>query len=242
LSARIHIVGIGDDGLDGITRQARSVLEAAELIIGNKGLIQRLGNAVAPQANRLMIGGDLDELQAALIANEGQNIVLLVGGDPLFYGIARFLTEKFGKDRFEVIPHVSSMQLAFARVKESWDDAYLSNLATQPLDRVVDSIRTADRVGLFTTETISPSVVAAALLDRRIDYFTVYVCENLGTPDEVVTQGELKTIARETFGPLNVMVLVRKTGKADRPSGAGAARLFGNPDDVFCSLDQSEAC
>jgi len=233
LSARIHIVGIGDDGLDGITRQARSVLEVAELIIGNKGLIQRLGNAVAPQANRLMIGGDLDELQAALVANEGQNIVLLVGGDPLFYGIARFLTEKFGKDRFEVIPHVSSMQLAFARVKESWDDAYLSNLATQPLDRVVDSIRTADRVGLFTTETISPSVVAAALLDRRIDYFTVYVCENLGTPDEVVTQGELKTIARETFGPLNVMVLVRKTGKADRPSGAGAARLFGNPDDVF---------
>ncbi len=94
------------------------------------------------------------------------------------------LAERFGKDRFEVIPHVSSMQLAFARVKESWDDAYLSNLATQPLDRVVDNIRTAERVGLFTTEEISPSVVAGALLDRRIDYFTVYVCENLGTPAE----------------------------------------------------------
>ena len=63
------------------------------------------------------------------------------------------------------------MQLAFARVKESWDDAYLTNLATQSLDRVVDNIRTAERVGLFTTELISPSVVAEALLDRRIDYF-----------------------------------------------------------------------
>ena len=233
LSARIHIVGIGDDGLDGITRQARSVIEIAEVIIGNKGLIQRLGTATAPKATRIVIGGDLDELQATLSTYANRNIVLLAGGDPLFYGIARFLTEKFGKDRFEVIPHVSSMQLAFARVKESWDDAYLSNLATQSLDRVVDSIRTAERVGLFTTETISPSVVATALLDRRIDYFTAYVCENLGTPDEVVTQGELKTIARESFGPLNVMVLVRKTGKADRPSGTGVARLFGNHDDVF---------
>jgi len=232
LNARIHIVGIGDDGLDGVTRQARSVLEKAEVVIGNKGLVQRLGNAVASEANRVIIGGDLDELLTTLVTYAGQNIVLLAGGDPLFYGIARFLTEKLGKDRFEVIPHVSSMQLAFARVKESWDDAYLSNLATQPLDRVVDSIRTAERVGLFTTESISPSVVAAALLDRRIDYFTAYVCENLGTPDEVVTQGELKTIANESFGPLNVMVLIRKTGKADRPSGAGA-RLFGNPDDVF---------
>jgi len=232
LNARIHIVGIGDDGLDGVTRHARTVLDRAEVIIGNKGLVQRLGDSVAPGARRVIIGGDLDELQMALTTYQGENIVLLAGGDPLFYGIARFLTEKLGKDRFEVIPHVSSMQLAFARVKESWDDAYLSNLATQPLDRVVDSIRTAERVGLFTTESISPRVIASALLDRRIDYFTAYVCENLGTPDETVTQGELKTIADQSFGPLNVMVLVRKTGKADRPSGSGA-RLFGNPDDVF---------
>jgi precorrin-6B C5,15-methyltransferase / cobalt-precorrin-6B C5,C15-methyltransferase len=233
LSARIHIVGIGDDGLDGITRQARSVIEAAEVIVGNRGLVQRIGESTAPQAKRIVVGGDLDELQNTLSSYVDQQLVLLAGGDPLFYGIARFLAEKFGKDRFEVIPHVSSMQLAFARVKESWDDAYLSNLATQPLDRVVDNIRTAERVGLFTTESISPSVVASALLDRRIDYFTAYVCENLGTPDEVVTQGELKTIAHESFGPLNVMVLIRKTGKADRPSGMGSARLFGNPDDVF---------
>ncbi len=233
MSARIRIVGIGDDGLDGITRQARTVIETAEVIIGNRGLVQRLADSVAPKAKRVVIGGDLEELLSAISANDDRLLVLLAGGDPLFYGIARFLTEKLGKDRFEVLPHVSSMQLAFARVKESWDDAYLSNLATQPLDRVVDGIRTAERVGLFTTETISPAVIASALLDRRIDYFTAYVCENLGTPDEVVTQGELKTIANESFGPLNVMVLVRKTGKADRPSGTGGARLFGNPDDVF---------
>ncbi len=56
----------------------------------------------------------------------GGTSVLLASGDPLFYGTARFLCDRLGKDRFEVLPHVSSMQLAFARVKESWDEAYLT--------------------------------------------------------------------------------------------------------------------
>jgi precorrin-6B C5,15-methyltransferase / cobalt-precorrin-6B C5,C15-methyltransferase len=230
LTARIHIVGIGDDGQDGLTRQARQLIENAEVIVGAGPLLDKVSGTAA---KRIVIGGNLDQLRDSISEVSNLRTVVLTGGDPLFYGIARFLTDTFGKDRFEVVPHVSSMQLAFARVKESWDDAYLSNLATQPLDRVVDAIRTAERVGLFTTDSVSPSVVAASLLDRRIDYFTAYVCENLGTPDEVVTQGELKAIKGQVFSPMNVMVLVRRRGAADRPSGSGQRRLFGNPDDLF---------
>lgn len=233
MQSRIHIVGIGDDGLDGLTRQARAAIEGAEIIVGNRAWIDSLPADLTPQATRVVVGAGLDELIDTLDKLADRRIVLLAGGDPLFYGIARFLTDRLGKERFEVVPNVSSMQLAFARVKENWDDAYLSNLATQPLDRVVDGIRTADRVGLFTTDSITPAVVAAALLDRRIDYFTAYICENLGTPEETVTQGDLPTIANQTFKPLNVMVLVRKQGRTDRPSNVGSMRLFGNPDDAF---------
>ncbi len=230
MTARIHIVGIGDDGLDGLTPQARQLIDRAEVLIGNAALLETIAST---GARRIEAGGSLEELQQTIVDLPDLPTVMLAGGDPLFFGIARFLTESFGKDRFEVVPHVSSMQLAFARVKESWDDAYLSNLATQSLDRVVDNIRTADRVGLFTTEPISPSVIAEALLDRRIDYFTAYVCENLGTPDETVTQGDLQSIAGQTFSAMNVMVLVRRQGAADRPSGSKRHRLFGNPDDLF---------
>lgn len=231
LSSRIRIVGIGDDGLDGLTTQARQLVESAEVLIGNASVLDRVSEPAG--ARRISADGDLGTLCETVRGIGDEKTVLLTGGDPLFYGIARFLTDELGKDRFEVVPHVSSMQLAFARVKESWDDAYLSNLATQPLDRVVDNVRTAERVGLFTTETIPPSVVAEALLDRRIDYFTAYVCENLGTPDETVTQGDLESIRKQTFSSLNVMVLIRYQGAADRPSGSERRRLFGNPDDLF---------
>lgn len=231
LSSRIRIVGIGDDGLDGLTTQARQLVESAEVLIGNASVFERVPGPAG--VRRILADGDLGMLCETVRGIGDEKTVLLTGGDPLFYGIARFLTDELGKDRFEVVPHVSSMQLAFARVKESWDDAYLSNLATQPLDRVVDNVRTAERVGLFTTETIPPSVVAEALLDRRIDYFTVYVCENLGTPDETVTQGDLESIRKQSFSSLNVMVLIRHQGAADRPSGSDRRRLFGNPDDLF---------
>ncbi|WP_442508287.1 precorrin-6y C5,15-methyltransferase (decarboxylating) subunit CbiE [Novipirellula sp. SH528] len=230
MTARIHIVGIGDDGLDGLTGQARNLIDQATVLVGPS---QLLGKVPASTAKRIVVGSNLDQLQQSIRELGDQPAVVLAGGDPLFYGIARYLTETFGKDRFDVVPHVSSMQLAFARVKESWDDAYLTNLANQSLDRVVDNVRTAERVGIFTTEDISPSVVAEALLDRRIDYFTAYVCEDLGTPDETVTQGDLTSIRGQSFGVMNVMVLVRKSGAADRPSGSANRRLFGNPDDLF---------
>lgn len=230
MTSRIHIVGIGDDGLDGLTGQARELLENAEIIVGNQSLLQKVDRI---DVEKVPTEANLDLLKKQILDLPAKRTVMLASGDPLFYGIARFLTETFGKDRFEVVPHVSSMQLAFARVKESWDDAYLTNLANQSLDRVVDSIRTSERVGLFTTEVIPPSVVAEALLDRRIDYFTAYVCENLGTKDETVTQGSLESLREQTFAPMNVMVLVRRQGAADRPSESQQRRLFGNPDDLF---------
>lgn len=231
MTARIHIVGIGDDGLDGLTGHAKSLVYSAELVIGASALLERLPKEIAGE--RIACDGGLGEMKRCLVGLPERPAVMLASGDPLFYGIANFLTEAIGKEHFEIVPHVSSMQLAFARVKESWDDAYLTNLAVQPLDRVVDLIRSAERVGLFTTESIPPGAVAEALLDRRIDYFTAFVCENLGTPNETVTQGDLKTIRSQTFSPLNVMILVRRTGAADLPSGRQRMRLFGNPDDAF---------
>jgi precorrin-6B C5,15-methyltransferase / cobalt-precorrin-6B C5,C15-methyltransferase len=226
----IQIIGIGDDGLDGLTANARRLIEQADLLLGDEptlALVKGLGS------RRAAIGNDLAATVARITAAEGQRLVVLASGDPLFYGVARYLCDKLGKDRFQVIPHVSSMQLAFARVKESWEEAVLTNLANHDLESVLDKIRVADKVGLFTSEAYPPQAVARALLGLRIDYFTAYVCENLGSPDERVTHGELSEIAGEEFSPLNVMILVRKPELPDRPSDAVGHRLFGNSDAAF---------
>ena len=226
----IYIIGISDDGLEGLSSAAVGRLKDADLIVGPASLIEKTG---AFTAKKEIVGSDLDKLALLLDAHQGGNAVVLAGGDPLFYGTARYLCDRLGKDRFEVVPHVSSMQLAFARVKENWDEAYLTNLATQSLDRVIERIRTSEKIGLFTSEQVTPAVLAEQLILQGIDYFTIYVCENLGSPDERVTRGLPTDIARQKFGPLNVMILVRKPGVADKPTNLVRRRLFGNPDEVF---------
>jgi precorrin-6B C5,15-methyltransferase / cobalt-precorrin-6B C5,C15-methyltransferase len=229
-TSRIQIIGIGDDGIEGLTAAARQVVEGAEVLIGTR---QSLDAAPNSGAAKIEIGGDLDAVVRQIDTARQKRVVVLASGDPLFYGTARYLCDRLGKERFEVTPHVSSMQLAFARVKESWDDAYLTNLAIQPLELVVEKVRTAAKVGLFTTDQSPPDAVAKALLERKIDYFTAYVCENLGSPDERVTQDDLEEIGRQTFSPLNVMILVRKPDVPDRPRSMLGRRLFGNPDEAF---------
>ena len=228
-AGKVQIVGIGDDGVEGMTAQARRLVEDAEVLVGpdSCGVV-----LPGPLRDRLQAAANLEQLVERIEAAGGRRTVVLASGDPLFYGTARYVCAKLGKDRFEVVPHVSSMQLAFARVKESWEEAFLANLAGQSIERVIDRVRTSETAGLFTSEQWPPAAVAQALLDHGIDAFQAYVCENLGSPDERVTQGSLAEIAKESFAPLNVMILVRKA-KAPEQAGQVGTRTFGNPDECF---------
>ena len=226
----ICIVGIGDDGVEGLTGSTVSVIKQADLLVGSSDLTESFLSDVGDTWDP---GSDYEALSLRLAASADQKIVVLAAGDPLFYGTARFLCDRIGKSRIRVIPNVSTMQLAFARVKENWDEAYLTDLGNQTIDHVVQKIRSAERVGIFTNSENTPQALAAALLAARIDYFTAYVCENLGSPDERVTSGTLEDVAAQVFDSLNVMILVRRATAPDRPTEMIGKRLFGNPDEMF---------
>ena len=230
IAAKVPVIGIGPDGLAGLTARSRELLLAAEVVFGSENTLRLLPEL---GAERAPIGANLPDTVEKLRAILGtKRIALVATGDPLFYGTARYLCEKVGAEHFEVMPHVSSMQLAFARIKESWEDAFLTDLAARPLDEALDKIRVAETAGLFTSEQYQPGRVCAELLGRGIDYFTAIVCENLGGKDERITRGELADIRDMKFDPLNILILRRKPNRPDRPRAA-KLRRFGNPDEVF---------
>ena len=112
---KIFIVGIGDDGIEGMTAHAVKIVESANVLLGPDSCSPLLSSEMQ---GRLQTVSGLDELVDRIEASDSQHkLVVLASGDPLFYGTARYVCSKLGKDRFEVVPHVSSMQLAFARVK-----------------------------------------------------------------------------------------------------------------------------
>ncbi len=236
--SKVYIVGVSDTGLSGLSDAARHLVLSADLLVGDPDVLARFAEL---DSEKQPVSTDWALVCDTIARQLGhRNIVVLATGDPLFYGVARYITEKLGKDQVEIVPHVSTMQLAFARVKESWEDAYLLDLAQRDLDDVLDRIRVAAKVGLFTSEQWPPSRIARELLDAQLDYFTAYVCENLGSPDERVTRAELAEVAEMTFSPLNVMILVRKAKVPPRGDLPRKPARFGNPDDWFAQSPAKE--
>src|SRR5438552_2148185 len=160
--AKVPILGIGGDGLAGLSVRSRDLLHAADLVFGSDAVLALLPEL---RAQRVRIGADLQEVVDTLKANLGRKkMVIVAAGDPLFYGVARYLCDRIGKDAFDVVPHVSSMQLAFARIKETWEEAYLTDVGNRSLDDVLDRIRISETVGLFTSEQHGPAQIARELL------------------------------------------------------------------------------
>ena len=147
-----------------------------------------------------------------------QKTVVLASGDPLFYGIGHLLLQALPKDDVLFMPHVSSVQLAFARIKESWHDACVVSLHGRPLQTLLSPLRHgAAKIAVLTDTTNHPAAIARLLMDHGYVHYTLWVCEELDGSGERVTQWTPQSIQQQTFSPLNVTVLLRCPGEATRP-------------------------
>jgi len=227
---KITILGIGDEGPTGLTQFCREKLNAAEIVIAAPSTLAQLDSV---DGRMIPLRDDLDEIVALIKSLRDKRIVMLSLGDPLFFGTTRYLCDEIGKDQFDIIPHVSMMQLAFARIRESWDEALLSDLSSRTPEQLFDKIRFAEKVGLFTSSEHSPAKVAKMLIDQRADYFRAYVCEDIASPNERITECSLSELCEMEFESLNVLILIRSDERPEIPADAPGLRLFGNADEFF---------
>ena len=100
---KIQVIGIGDDGADGLAEPARSAIKNADVLIGTGRCltaIEAVGGAKGGASQQIATSGNLDEIVSAIEAHAGKSTVVLTTGDPLFYGVARYLCDALGKERF----------------------------------------------------------------------------------------------------------------------------------------------
>jgi precorrin-8X/cobalt-precorrin-8 methylmutase len=204
----VMIVGIGNDGLQGLSRRALEEIWRADLLCGGE---RHLRFFPAHPAEKHVIRSNLSDLATLLASARHRRAVVLASGDPGFYGVARFLIKALGKERVSILPAPSAMQEAFARIKEPWDDALLLSVHGRSMQGLVETISGHDKVALFTDPTNAPPAIAQALLAADINDYVAYVCENLGAPDECVRVFDLTTLAETTdIAPLNTLILLRE--------------------------------
>lgn len=222
----IHVIGIGEDGAGGLTPDSLSLVNNSEVLLGGE---RQLGFFGTYAGEKIVLQGGLKPFTDKLeeVWRERRTVVL-ASGDPLFFGIAGYLVRRFGPEHVQVIPHYSSVQLAFARLGDSWQDAELISLHGRPIQGLAQRMDGRHKVALLTDANNTPAVIAGYLLEFGMTEYEAFVCERLGGDGEVCRFWGLEEMAAGEFDALNVVILRRKPG-----STVSLRRGFAYPDEAF---------
>jgi precorrin-6B C5,15-methyltransferase / cobalt-precorrin-6B C5,C15-methyltransferase len=201
---KISLIGAGIEGWEGFGSRALEVIKEAEVLIGH----QRHLDIFPDFKGEKKVLGDLS-IMLEYLRNTTKRVVVLGSGDPNFFGVARFLLRNLPKDRIEIFPNVTSVQYAFARVKEPWDDAIFVSVHGRGLKNAVDRIVAAEKAAVLTDNVNTPAVIAAELYERGAEGYTVWLCEDLGLPAEKFTKTDVSGLREIKASPLNILILIK---------------------------------
>ncbi len=224
----IHVIGAGIAGQEGFTPQALELIEQAELLLGADRLLELFPEFTG---EKLAIGKNLAEVVARLQGCDCRAVVL-ASGDPLFFGIGRYLLRNLPDELIEFLPNVTSVQYAFAKIREPWDDAVFVSAHGRELKDAVDRIVANDKAAVLTDEVNNPAAIARELLGRRRGGYKAYLCENLGTEDERIRVTDVKGLLELNAAPLNVLLLIKEY----EDDAQQYIPTLGIPDDEFVTV------
>ena len=135
----IKIIGIGLSGRESLIRKVQEIIDHADLLMGSNRHLSYFPNC---SANKIVLTNFLKDIETIKKTNnQNQSIVILVSGDPLFFGLGRLLLEQFDAKQLEFHPHLSSTQLGFSRLKIPWHDAKLISCHGRNLDELISSLQ-----------------------------------------------------------------------------------------------------
>jgi len=222
----INVVGLVGESFG---QGAQAALDAATVIVGSSRQLALLTGFHRGTVEQIELRGPLPALFDTIDsrADDGQRVCVLASGDPGFFGIVGALSERFGRRRLVVHPAPSSVALAFARLGLPWDDATVVSAHGRPLPDAL-ACMVGPKVAVLTSPDNPPEAIGSALHHAGDVVREVFVLSHLGEAEEVVVQTDVDGLAKGTFDPLSVVVLLGH----DRPAHA-APLSWGLPESAF---------
>lgn len=175
----IIVIGIGADGMPGLGASSRDELVRATVIFGSPRQLDLLDDTVGAQ--RRAWPSPLLPALDDLVRSDGADVHVVASGDPMLHGIGATLIRRFGADAVRVLPHVSSVTLACARMGWTVQDTEVISLVTAP---VHTAVRRGGRAVVLSRDAAGPAALAALLTETGRGASELTVLEQLGGPGE----------------------------------------------------------
>jgi len=225
--AWLSIVGIGEDGLDGLSPAARALIETAEVLVSAKRHLARLADAPNGQ-ERITWTSPLAEMTERVLTMRGRRVTVLASGDPMHYGIGATVAGRVQPEEVTIVPHVSSFALAAARLVWPLDRVTLLSVHGRPIERIVPHIVPDARLLILAHDGKTPRKVAAMLVDRGFGDSRMTALAHLGGELESRTAARAKEWSADV-PDLHVLAVECVAG----PNAVWYPRIAGLPDDAF---------
>ena len=223
----LSIVGIGEDGTEGLGDAARTAVKAAAHVFGGARHLALAAPLIEGKAH--VWPTPFDAGMKAVLALRGERVCVLASGDPFFFGVGASLSRHVTKNEFIAFPAPSAFSLAAARLGWPLQDTACISLHGRPLDLIRPHLHPGARLIALTSDAHGPAALATLLSESGFGPSQLSVLEALGGPDE-----RIRTTTAEGFdlGPVNALNVVGITVAAIQE-----ARIlpfgFGLADDLF---------
>lgn len=217
MTTRLHVIGMGLNGWVDLPASQQQCIAQASLIVGSDRLLNTLPDLGIPTLSLQPRSAQLAALhtQVKTWQNPAQYGVFLASGDPLFYGIGRLLLDTFPADWLEFHPQVSSVQLAFSRLKLPWQEAKWISIHGRSWEPLMPLLKAGESpLAILTDPHHSPQAIAELIYS--LDLPTVYelwIGENLGGEAERIERRSPRSLHEQPteYASLTVVVLCRRT-------------------------------
>jgi len=223
----LSIVGIGEDGVAGLSPTARKLIAAADLVVGGK---RHLGLAAELIKGRGLawpspIGDALPEIER----HRGRPVVVLASGDPFHYGVGDLLRRSFPAEETLCLPQPSAFSLAASRLGWSLQDIALVSLHGRALEGIVRHLQPGAHVLALSWDGETPSRLARLLIERGMGATALTVLEAMGGPHERLRRTTAAAYDLDDVAALNTVALEVESA----PDGAVVALSPGLDDSLF---------
>ena len=222
----LAVIGIGEDGLAGLSAAARALVETAEVLAGGT---RHLAMVPASGAERLAWGRPLDRTIDEIAARRGRRVAVLASGDPLWYGVGAVLARRFPREEMTVLPQPGAFSLAAARLCWPLAECAVISLHARALDTLRLDLAPGRRVLSLSEDGGTPAAVAALLTALGWGPSRLTVLSRLGGPHEAVFECAAQCWGGRRVPDLNTIAIECRAG----PDARALPRLAGLPDDAF---------
>ena len=230
----INVVGIGLDGRLGLSESTQSIVQQATVLAGARRHLSYFSEHPATKIVLQDLTQNIDSIEEQ--ASAGERVVILASGDPLFFGLGRLLVTKLPSEKLNFYPHVSSIQLAFSKLKIPWQDARLVSVHGRDCDELVKCWRQGvTKIAVLTDAKYNPVAIARLYLSLKpATTYKFIICSDLSLKslslesnhqDPNISEGiqifepsaiqDLAELAEDSFSSLNIVVLLKQDAKPD---------------------------